>query len=242
MCRLFVPTASWAIFFALASVRAATAQPDLVVQKTDVSVAKSMPGDLTYVTVAVHNTGSSDSGPFTLRVGATMGGASSTLDFSLSGLPVGQSIARTATFAGTGWKCGWGNADLHGGVAEQSETNNCANKNEYWIAMGPGSAHDETIGVVNPGLETEQVLLTLASPPGWIVTVDPTHMSLGPGEHRDAVVHFFAPQDFHDQVTVALYCVFFGGTPGFMDWEFRIETPVPVESTTWGAVKALFGH
>lgn len=240
MSRFASAAASWMILLALFSVRAASAAPDLVVQKTDVTVNKSGAGDVTYVGVTVHNNGASASGPFTLRIGASKGGASSTVDLAVAGLPAGQSVVRTANFPGTTWACGWGNADLHGTVSEQSETNNCASRNEYWIAMGPGNTHEETIGVVNPGLETEQVLLTLSSPPGWIVTVAPSQMTLGPEELRNALVRFTAPQDFDDQVSVSLYCVFVGGTPGWMEWDFRLETPVPVGSTTWGAVKALF--
>jgi hypothetical protein len=106
--------------------------------------------------------------------------------------------------------------------------------------MGPGNTHEETVGIVNPGLETEQVLLTVSGPTGWIITVEPTQMTLAPGELRDALVRFVAPQNFDDQEDASLYCVYIGGTPGWMEWDFHLETPVPVESTTWGAVKALF--
>jgi hypothetical protein len=240
MSRLACATVSWIILLVSLSVRAASAEPDLVVQKTDITVNKSSAGDVTYVGVTVRNIGSTAAGPFTLRVGASKSGASSTVDLAVAGLGTGQSAVRTGTFPGTAWMCGWGNADLHGTVAEQSEANNCASRNEYWIAMGPGNTHEETIGIVNPGLETEQVLLTLAAPAGWIVSVVPTQMTLAPEELRNAVVHFLAPQDFDDQTDVLLYCVYLGGTPGWMEWDFHLETAVPVESTTWGAVKALF--
>ncbi|MBP2680338.1 MAG: hypothetical protein H6Q78_201 [Candidatus Krumholzibacteriota bacterium] len=240
MNRLASAAVSWIVIVVIMGARAASAQPDLVVQKTDVTVNKSGAGDVTYVGVTVHNNGSAAAGPFTLRVGASRGGASATSDLAVAGLPAGQSIVRTANFTGTTWTCGWGNADLHGTVAEQYETNNCASRNEYWIAMGPGNSHEETIGVVNPSLDTKQVLLTLATPPGWIVTVEPTQMTLAPEELRNALVRFIAPQDFGDQVDAALFCVYIGGTPGWMEWDFHLETPVPVESTTWGAVKALF--
>jgi hypothetical protein len=242
MSRLVPRAASWTVFLMLVTVLAASAQTDLVVQKTDISVSRSEPGNVTYVTVTVRNPAAAGAGPFTLRVGASMAGASTWSDFAITGLPAGQSVSRTANFQGTAWKCGWGNADLNGTVTEQSESNNCASRNDYWIAIGPGNSHDETIGVINPGLETEQVLLTVAGPPGWIVTVEPNQFSLAPETLRDAVVHFFAPQDFRDQVTVNLYAVFTGGTPGMMEWNFRMETAVPVESKTWGGVKALFGE
>jgi hypothetical protein len=231
---------SWIIALFLLAAGTAAAQPDLVVQKTDITVTKSTGGDVTYVGVTVRNIGSAASGPFTLRLGASRGGAGSTTDIAVADIPAGQSATRTANFPGTSWMCGWGNADLHGAVAEQSEINNCASRNDYWIAMGPGNAHEETIGVVNPGLETEQVLLTVTTPPGWIVTVEPTQMTLAPEEIRSAVVRFLAPQSFDDQVGMLLYCVYLGGTPGWMEWDFHVETAVPVESTTWGAVKALF--
>jgi hypothetical protein len=240
MSRPAYAAVSSIILLVLMSVRAASAEPDLVVQKTDITVSKSSAGDVTYVGVTVRNIGSTASGAFTLRVGASRGGASSTTDLAVAGLGAGQSVVRTGNFSGTAWMCGWGNADLHGTVAEQSENNNCASRNDYWIAMGPGNAHEETIGIVNPGLETEQVLLTVASPTGWIVSVEPAQMTLAPEELRNAVVRFFAPQDFDDQVGVSLYCVYVGGTPGWMEWDFNIETAVPVESATWGAVKALF--
>jgi hypothetical protein len=240
MSRLACAAALWIVLLLSLSVRAVSAGPDLVVKKTDITVTKSSAGDVTYVRVTVRNIGSTAAGPFTLRVGASKGGAGSTADFEVSGLGADQSVLRTGTFSGTTWMCGWGNADLHGTVAEQSEANNCASRNDYWIAMGPGNTHEETIGIVNPALETKQVLLTLAAPAGWVVSVVPTQMTLAPEELRSAVVRFLAPQDFDDQIDVLLYCVYVGGTPGWMEWDFHLETAVPVESRTWGAVKALF--
>ncbi len=220
----------------------ALAQADLVIEKTDITIVKSSANNQTYVTVTVHNNGTVGSGTFTLRVGASMGGSSSTDDFAIAGLPAGQAVSKMAHFAGTDWMCGWGNADVGTDVSESDENNNCASENEYWIGIGPGGMHNELIGVVNPGFETETMTITVTVPPEWTVWVDPTEMTLAPEEHRPALVHFEAPEDFRSYVCIDVFCEFQDGTPGIIDWQFHIESTVPVEESTWGRIKALFSE
>jgi len=242
MMRQLISLVWPAILLVVAGVSPVLAQADLVIEKTDVSIAKNYPTNTTYVTVTVHNNASVVSGPFVLRVGVSVAGSVSTTDFVIFGLSPGQSTSKLAGFPGTNWMCGWGNADIGHLVTELSETNNIASENDYWIAIVPGTAHNETIGVANPGLDTETITLTPSAPPDWIATVTPDVMTLAPGELRDAVVRLGAPSYFDDYVRVPVYGTFEDGTPGVVDWEFHLESTIPVEETTWGTIKALFGE
>lgn len=239
-CYTLLFLVCFSTLFAFGTAAPALAQADLVIEKADVTIVKSTANNQTYVTVTVHNNGTVGSGTFTLRVGASMGGSSSTDDFAVAGLPAGQSVSKMANFGGTDWMCGWGNADVGTDVSESDESNNYASENEYWIGLGPGGTHNEVIGVANPGLETETMELAVTAPLEWTVWIDPTQMPLAPGEHRPALVHFEAPADFNDYAYIRVFCEPQDGTPGVIEWEFHIESTVPVEKLTWGRIKALF--
>jgi hypothetical protein len=241
MTRFLLCLASAAIMLAVLS-SSAFAQADLIVQKTDISIVKNTSLNTTYVTVTVRNNGSLASAAFTLRIGASVAGASSTSDVAVAGLSAGQSTSKAATFPGLGWMCAWGNADVTGAVAETSEANNYASKNDYWIAILPGGIHEEYIAVVNPGPSEETVTLSTSAPPDWVAGVYPTVMNLGPGERLDAYVHLGAPSSFKDYACVEVHCNFADGTPGVMDWQFHMESAIPVHENTWGSIKALFGE
>lgn len=240
MTRLLPCLASATILLAAALCSPGYAQADLVVQKTDISISKSTLYNTTYVSVTVHNNASVAAGSFALRIGVSLAGSSATTDFAIAGLAAGGSTSKMAAFAGTAWMCGWGNADIFETLTEASEANNCANANHYWIGILPGTIHMESIGVVNPGLNTETVTLSVSAPPNWIATVSPTAMTLGPGELQDATVRIGAPSSFEDYAIVEVYCNFEDGTPGVMDWTFHMESAIPVEGSTWGSIKALF--
>lgn len=220
----------------------ALAQPDLAVWADDISIVKSSTYNLTYVTVTVHNDGSSQSDAFTLRVGVSEVGTSQVEDFELPPIPVGQSETRMATFYGIAWSHSWGNADINEAVLETDESNNCSNKSDNWIAMGPGMNHDEFIGVVNPGLQAETVSLNVVAPEGWVVTVNPPSMLMAPGEYRGVVVHFEAPDDFKSYSCIDVECSFLDGSPGLLTWEFHIESTVPARYSTWGVIKSMFAR
>jgi hypothetical protein len=106
--------------------------------------------------------------------------------------------------------------------------------------MGPGGTHNEVIGVANPGLQTETMDLGVTAPLEWTVWIDPTQMTLSPEEHRPALIHFEAPADFNDYACVNVFCVPQDGTPGVIEWVFHVESTVPVETHTWGRIKALY--
>jgi hypothetical protein len=136
--------------------------------------------------------------------------------------------------------CGWANADIGEGTPETSESNNFAGKNDCPTAILPGTMRNEWIGVVNPGLGTETVVLAASAPPDWIATVNPSVIALGPGELVDALVRIGAPAGFLDYARVDISGNFQDGTPGVMEWTFHMESSIPVGQDTWGAIKALF--
>jgi len=183
MSRLARATVSWIILLVSLSVRAASAEPDLVVQKTDITVNKSSAGDVTYVGVTVRNIGSTAGGPFTLRVGASKSGASSTVDLAVAGLGAGQSVVRTGNFRGRRG-CAAGATRTPRRRRRTGEANNCAKPERLLDRDGARKHARGNDRIVNPGLETEQVLLTLTGPAGWIVSVVPTQMTLAPEELR----------------------------------------------------------
>lgn len=240
MTRLLARLTPAAVLLVAALSMPVSAQVDLVVQKSDISVVKSTPLDATYVTVTVRNNGGAASGPFVLRIGASMAGAGATSDFLIIGVNAGQTASKAAVFQGTNWMCAWGNADVGETIAETSESNNCASANNYWIAVLPGAIHEEHIGVVNPGTSTETATLSASAPPDWIATVIPSMMTLGPGEFSDALVRIGVPSNFDDYAVVEVFCNFLDGTPGVLDWKFHVESAIPVEENTWGSIKALF--
>ncbi len=220
----------------------ALAQPDLAVWADDITIVKSSTYNLTYVTVTVHNDGSSQSDASALRIGVSEVGMGQVEDFEIPSIPAGHSETRMATFAGIAWTHSWGNADLNEVVSETDESNNCSNQSDNWIALGPGMNHDQFIGVVNPGLQSETVSLDVVVPEGWVITVNPPSMILAPGEYRGVVVHFEAPDDFKSYSCVEVECSFLDGTPGLLTWEFHIESTVPVKITTWGMMKSMFSR
>ena len=218
------------------------AQPDLAVGADDIDFVKSSIYNLTYVTVTVHNDGSSESEAFTLRIGVSETGSSLVEDFEIPAIPAGQSETRMATYVGIGWGHAWGNADLNQVVSETDETNNCSNRSNNWIALGQGMTHDEFIGVVNPGIQNETVSLNVVPPEGWVVTVNPSQLVMGPGEYRGVLVHFEAPTDFKDYACIEIECTFLDGMPGRLVWGFHVESTVPVEHNTWGAIKSMYAR
>lgn len=94
--------------------------------------------------------------------------------------------------------------------------------------------------MVNPGSDAEVMTLGVNVPEGWVVTINPSQLVMGPGEYRGVMVQFEAPDDFKDYACIEIECAFQDDTPGVLMWGFHIESTVPVRHSTWGVIKSLF--
>ncbi|GMU38957.1 MAG: hypothetical protein KJ057_16900 [Phycisphaerae bacterium] len=192
---------------------------DLVIASTDVTVAQNQQNNTTTVTVVVHNRGDAACGPFDLRVGVSGTNTSAWGDHRIIGIAAGAATTRVVTVDGLSWKCGWASADVRNEINENNESNNSYSQNKIWIVIPSGRTIEDMIGVVNPQLTPELVILETVAPPGWDIRLDPQYAVIDPGQTLPVRVTYTAPPESYRHQPIVLTALFADGSPGAWTWD-----------------------
>ncbi len=205
---------------------------DLTIFSGDVKIARNHQTGATLVTVTVTNTGLNASGSFDLRLGVSKTPSTKTyIDLRIPNIAGTGKAVRSMTFAGTDWKCAWGNADVATEVAEFSESNNYSSTNEIWKVIPVSGLLDDIIAIANPGPAPEILQLNSDAPFDWTVIFSAPVVPLAPEECVDIVVSFEAPPGFSGYQEINVIGEFVDGSPGVMAFNYHLFSQPTVVDT-----------
>jgi hypothetical protein len=178
--------------------------------------------ETTKVTVTIHHTGDTPSGPFELRIGIRQNeGAGLHQDIPVASMgPANRTVTKTYTFGGTNWDCAYGNADVDKIVDETDEGNNAGDCNQFPVRAVQGSRYQTVQGVFNPGDDAEVVALSCDAPWWCDVHFSRNQVSLGPDESAGIWVTFELHPDFVGREDIVVIGEFQDGTPGVLHWVY----------------------